>query len=208
MSPRYTTVQVRVDEGVLWVGGEAYPLRNISHVGTHTLRVDKASAWWRFVRRTVICLTFGGGLAALAGANWTVLPAAVETLLVWRHVRIISAPALYGLVLVTSGIQRDALWSADSRQMEDLVHAITMALARPDTVRATHEIQAVTASIVRQFEGESVGKAAHSGRGGDIQGGATFGRLAGLPRQDRAAGPRSPAGPGSATARAACGRGS
>lgn len=48
MATGYWTVRVRIDDGWLWIGNEAFPLRHISHVGQRTLEVDRQAAWRRF----------------------------------------------------------------------------------------------------------------------------------------------------------------
>ncbi|MHA5050248.1 DUF6232 family protein [Streptomyces sp. SD15] len=155
-----------MNEGVLWVEGEAYPLRNISHVGQRTLEVDKGAAWRKFILRTLICLVFGGSLAAAAGTIGVILLLGVEALLVWRLMTAISKPPLYGLVLNTSGTQRDAVWSTDSAEIQHLVYEITKAIGHPDIAQVTYNVQhAVQGDLIQQYGAGSIGKAQHSGSG-------------------------------------------
>ena len=65
--------QVTINEGVLWVGGEAYPLRNISHVGQRMVEVDKGAAWKEFFVRTLVWLFFGGIFAAIVDVVGVIL---------------------------------------------------------------------------------------------------------------------------------------
>ncbi|XUL90684.1 DUF6232 family protein [Streptomyces galilaeus] len=60
------------------MAGEAYPLRNISHVGQRKPAVDKRAAWKQFIGRTLICLFFGSFLAAGAGTIGVLILLALE----------------------------------------------------------------------------------------------------------------------------------
>jgi hypothetical protein len=162
----HSAVQVRVNEGVLWVAGEAYPLRNISHVGQRRLEVDKGAAWKKFAVRTLIWLLLGGIVIAGAGTVGTFVWIAVEALLVWRLVTALNKPTLYGLVLNTSGTQRDAVWSTDAAEIDHLVIEITKAIGHPDIAQVIYNVQhAVQGDLIQQYGAGSVGKAQHSGSG-------------------------------------------
>ncbi|MEU6378366.1 DUF6232 family protein [Streptomyces sp. NPDC046909] len=166
VAPQHSAVQVRVNEGVLWVAGEAYPLRNISHVGQRRLEVDKKAAWKKFIVRTLILLVFGSFMAAGGGTPGTLIWLAVEALLVWRLVNALGKPTLYGLVLNTSGTQRDAVWSTDPAEIEHLVIEITKAIGHPDIAQVTYNVQhAVQGDLIQQYGAGSVGKATHNGSG-------------------------------------------
>lgn len=171
MAENNSTVQVRVQEGVLWVDGEAYPLRNISHVGQRVLTVDKGAAWRKFIRAAVICLFLGAIAVAVFGDFAGVVAVAVLGLLIWRLVRVISRPPVYGLVLNTSGIQHEAVWSLNRSEIENLVFEITKAIGRPDSAPVTINIkEAVMGNQIKQYGAGSIGHAEHSGSG-DIRGG-------------------------------------
>ncbi|MHC3468126.1 DUF6232 family protein [Streptomyces sp. 7R007] len=155
-----------MNEGVLWVAGEAYPLRNISHVGQRRLEVDKHAAWKQFIVRTLLCLFVGSFLAAGLGSVGVLLLLAVEALLVWRLVVALGKPDLYGLVLNTSGTQRDAVWSTDGGEIHHLVGEITKAIGHPDIAQVTYNVQhAVHGDFITQYGAGSIGKAGHSGSG-------------------------------------------
>ncbi|WP_302171229.1 DUF6232 family protein [Streptomyces sp. TBY4] len=171
MAERNTTVQVRVQEGVLWVDGEAYPLRNISHVGQRVLTVNKGAAWRQFIKRALACLVLGAIAVAIVGDIAGVVALAVLGLLIWQLVRVISRPPVYGLVLNTSGIQREAVWSLDHKEIENLIFEITKAIGRPDAAPVTINIkEAVMGNQIKQYGAGSIGHAEHSGIG-DIRGG-------------------------------------
>lgn len=171
MAGSNSTVQVRVQEGVLWVDGEAYPLHNISHVGQRVLDVDKGAAWRRFIGRSLLCLVIGGIAAAIFGNIAGVIAVAVFGLLIWQLVKVISRPPVYGLVLNTSGIQREAVWSLDRAEIENLVFEITKAIGKPNAAPVTINIkEAVMGDQIKQYGAGSIGRAEHSGSG-DIRGG-------------------------------------
>ncbi|MET9463405.1 DUF6232 family protein [Streptomyces sp. NPDC006544] len=171
MASSNSTVQVRVQEGVLWVDGEAYPLRNISHVGQRVLEVNKGAAWKQFIRRALLCLIVGMIATAIFGNFAAVLMVAVLGLLIWQLVQVISRPPVYGLVLNTSGTQRDAVWSLDHSEIETLVFEITKAIGRPDAGPVTINIkEAVMGDQIKQYGAGSIGIAEHSGSG-NIRGG-------------------------------------
>lgn len=171
MADGNSTVQVRVQEGVLWVEGEAYPLRNISHVGQRVMEVNKGAAWKQFIRRALICLVVGAIAVAIFGNIAGILAVIVLGLLVWQLVTVISRPPVYGLVLNTSGTQRDAVWSLDQAEIQNLVYEITKAIGRPDAAPVTINIkEAVMGDQIKQYGAGSIGRAEHSGSG-DIRGG-------------------------------------
>ncbi len=166
MRPIQSTVQVRVSEGVLWVGGEAYPLRYISRVGLRALEVDRRSAWKKWILHTLSCLVFGGGLAAFAGTIGAAPLVGVEALLVWRLITTINKPALYSLVVNTSGTQHDAVWSTDRDEIQYLIGEITKAIGDPDIRQVTYNVQhALQGDLIQQYGSGIIGKAQHSGSG-------------------------------------------
>jgi hypothetical protein len=155
-----------VREGVLWVGGEAYPLRNISHVGQRTLEIDQGAVWKKFIVRSICCLFFGGIFASVAGTVGMIVLVAIEALLVWQLVAALSKPPLFGLVLNTAGTQRHAVWSTDLREIQDLVFEITRAIGHPDVANIVYNVQnAVHGDTINQYGAGSIGRAQHSGSG-------------------------------------------
>lgn len=158
--------QVTIGEGVLWVGGEAYPLRNISHVGQRQLTVDKGAAWKRFILRTIGWLILGGIFAAVVGTVGTIVLLVVEALLIWRLVSTLRNPSVYGLVLNTSGTQREAIWSTQQEEIQQLVYEITKAIGNPDVAQTIINVEhVVQGDVIKQYGSGSVAKAQHSGSG-------------------------------------------
>jgi hypothetical protein len=171
MAVNHSVVQVRVGDGILWVGGEAYPLRNISHVGQRVILVDKGAAWKRFILRTLISLVVGAILVPFLDTVGVVILLAVLALLVWRLVSVISRPPLYGLVVNTSGTQRDAVWSTVRAEIDYLVGEVAKAIGQPDVAQMVFNVEhAVGGDLIQQYGAGSVGKQQHSGSGDNVVG--------------------------------------
>ncbi|MFE3829956.1 DUF6232 family protein [Streptomyces sp. NPDC059092] len=158
--------QVRINEGVLWVWGEAYPLRNISHVGLRHRTVDKGAAWRKFILRTIGWLILGGILAAVADTVGTIVFFVVEAFLIWKLVSVLQRPTVYGLVLNTAGTQHDAIWSTEQEEIHRLIHEVTKAIGNPDIAQTVINVaHAVQGDLIQQYGKGSIGKAGHSGSG-------------------------------------------
>ncbi|MGY3201383.1 hypothetical protein ACVW19_001898 [Streptomyces sp. TE5632] len=158
--------QVAINEGVLWVGGEAYPLRNISHVGQRRMTVDKGAAWKKFILRSIGWFILGGIFAAAADTVGTVVFLVVEALLIWKLVSALQKPPVYGLVLNTSGTQHEAIWSTRQEEIQQLVHEVTKAIGNPDVAQTVINVaHAVQGDLIQQYGTGSIGKAQHSGSG-------------------------------------------
>ncbi|GAA1279419.1 hypothetical protein GCM10009677_37360 [Sphaerisporangium rubeum] len=164
-------VQVRISEGVLWVGGEAYPLRNIAHVGQRVLEVNKGAAWKRFSIRVLITLLAGLILSAFSDTLALIVILGVTALLIWRLVTVLNQPPLHGLVINTSGTQRDAVWSTAASEVAHLVHEITKAIGHPDSAQMVINVaHAVQGDYIQQYGSGSIGKARHDGSGDILAG--------------------------------------
>jgi len=171
MALSHSVFQVRVEEGVLWVGGEAYPLRNISHVGQRKLEIDKGEAWKKFIVRSLFCLVVGGILAAVIGTFGTLLIIAVLALLIWQLTSVLQTPPVYGLVISTSGTQRDAVWSTAKNEIDHLVSEVTKATGKPDVAKMVFNVtHAVQGDHIQQYGAGSVGTQRHSGFGDNMAG--------------------------------------
>lgn len=165
-------VQVRIASGSLWVGSDAYPLRNISHVGQWCLEVNKTAAWLQFAKRALLILIIGGILIAAFDAIGGLLLVVAMALAIWRLVAVLTKPTLYGLVISTSGTQKAAVWSTDGGEIDYLIEQVTRAIGNPDTAQFIHNVvNAVSGDMVQQYGSGNVGKAAHQGSG-SIMGGS------------------------------------
>lgn len=160
------TGAVEIKNGVLWVGSEAYPLRNISRVGSRWLdpRPVKAAAIKKFVLRTLLCIVITGIVAQGSATAGTLVFLAGMALLIWQLTQALKLQAVYGLVLNTSGVQQDAIWSMSEREIGELVVMITDAIGHPDTAQQIFNLNhVVSGDIIQQYGDESVGKQVGAG---------------------------------------------
>ncbi|MFC9115375.1 DUF6232 family protein [Streptomyces sp. NPDC057092] len=159
--------QVTINEGVLWVGGEAYPLRNISHVGQRRMDVDKGAAWKKFFQGTFVWLVLGGILVAAADAVGVIIFLAVQGYLIWKLVSTLQIPPVFGLILNTSGTQREAIWSTRQEEIQQLIYEVTKAIGNPDVAQMIINVEhAVQGNLIQQYGSGNIGTAQHSGSGG------------------------------------------
>jgi hypothetical protein len=56
-------IDVRVNQGILWVGSEAYPLRNIARVQPVKVVPNRGAAVRVFVIRILLCVLLTAGAA-------------------------------------------------------------------------------------------------------------------------------------------------
>jgi hypothetical protein len=144
-------IEVKVERGVLWVGTEAYPLRNIARARTVRLVPNRAWAVRRFAGTAVLCVFLGiAGAVALQMANRqnsangyrllhnggnvaiAVAVALAAISLVTLLVRV-SRRTFYALVIDTAGTAHGVLVSTDYAKLDDLVHQIMEAIHNPGT---------------------------------------------------------------------------
>ena len=146
-----TDIEVKVQQGVLWVGAEAYPLRNIARARTVRLVPNRAWAMRRFVVTLVLCVLLGvAGAVALQLANrqssegrYHLLhnggTAAVVVAVVLAAIGLVallvrlSRPTFYALVIETAGTPRGVLVSRNLAELSDLVRTIMEAIHNPAT---------------------------------------------------------------------------
>jgi Family of unknown function (DUF6232) len=142
-------INVRVSEGILWVGAEAYPLQNIARVQPVKIVPNRGAAWRRYVVAVVICvlLIAAGAAASRAASQASSLQsynalhavragayalAAVLAVIstIWLIVRL-SKRTAYALVIETAGTPRTALVTYDENLVFHLVRRITAAINNP-----------------------------------------------------------------------------
>ncbi|OII64483.1 MULTISPECIES: DUF6232 family protein [unclassified Streptomyces] len=158
--------QITINDGVLWVGGDAYPLRNISHVAKRGLVVNTGKAWKDFFQMTFGWLIVGGIIAAVFDTIGMIILLGVEGLIIWSLVSDLRKPPLYGLILNTSGTQFDAVWSTSEKEIDALVAEVARALGHPDTAQVVFNVEhAVQGDVINQYGDHSIGKAQHYGQG-------------------------------------------
>ncbi|MFJ5706022.1 MULTISPECIES: DUF6232 family protein [unclassified Streptomyces] len=175
---RHNPVEVQIHTGSLWVGGDAYPLRNISHVGQRRLvPVKKKIGKDLFVGIVRIWLVLGIGGALAQASKETVayvVVVVIAALMVWRlvaKVRQPDLPVLFGLIVNTAGTQRDTVWSTEKHEIDHLVLEITKAISTPGQAQMIFNVQhAVAGDLIQQYGANSIGQASHFGHG-NIQAG-------------------------------------
>ncbi|WP_338117284.1 DUF6232 family protein [Streptomyces viridochromogenes] len=151
-----TDVELRVHKRLLWVGGAAYPLRNIARVYTFTLRPKRKEAVFRFLSRTGIILAVAIGLSIIGGlisfASSSSGPYESEQssgggliVLVWicsgaaliyffvDMLSVVTAPSHYVLAVETAGPSTAMVTSPDPQHLDRLVGYVSGALENPDT---------------------------------------------------------------------------
>jgi len=142
-------IEVRISRRVLWVGAEAYPLRNIARAQTITLVPDRRTAWRRYLTAVVFWALLGvAAVAAMklaarldaeqgsntlhaAAAGALVLALALFAVSTIRLIRVLSARTYYALVIETAGTPRRALVSTDGNLVSELVRQIMKAIDDP-----------------------------------------------------------------------------
>ncbi|MEV8021704.1 DUF6232 family protein [Streptomyces sp. NPDC086554] len=142
-----TVIVVQVVRGILWVGGEAYPLHNIARATTIRIEPDRKAAVWRFLRYvlTLAILTvaavvvsdrvewpdgdYGKEQDVMRGVTIVVLVLAAAFTI--QLLLVLAMRTYYALVIETSGTPRAVLVSADPREVGGLVYQITDAISNP-----------------------------------------------------------------------------
>ncbi|MEC3982390.1 DUF6232 family protein [Amycolatopsis sp. H20-H5] len=160
--------EIRINNGVLWIDSEAYPLRNISRVGSRWIDPQpiKAAAVRAFIIRTFICLIVAGIVGTGSAAGGVIIFLAGMAVLIWRLSLALKLQPIYGLVLNTSGVQQDAVWSYEEDEVRKLVVAITEAIGHPDTAQMILNLNHVVGGdVIQQYGSASVGKQVGAGAG-------------------------------------------
>jgi hypothetical protein len=141
---RREVIDVRVSRRVLWVGAEAYPLRNIARATTIRIDPDRMAAVGRFLRSLLILTILT--IAAVAVINRVDWPSdsrqdalrgvvVFDTLMVVgfavQLLRVLLRRTYYALVVETSGRPRTVLVGTDAGEVGGLVHRIMDAISNP-----------------------------------------------------------------------------
>jgi hypothetical protein len=142
-------INVGVSQGILWIGGEAYPLHNIARVQNVELVPRRGRAVGAFVKEMLLWIALGvGGVVALRFAELS--SSDVETftryiaigavaLAVFSILKVLVALArrtYYALVIETSGRPHTAVISPNEAELDQLVHQIMYAISNPRDRRA------------------------------------------------------------------------
>ncbi|MEU5366438.1 DUF6232 family protein [Streptomyces sp. NPDC005925] len=162
------SVAMRVTKRLLWVGGAAYPLSNVTRVYTFVLTPRRGAATALFFTRLAItlsvafALTILGGVAAFAGAvagdgedatgfaNDGADTAGTILTVVWigalvgivyalvKWVEVLSAPSHFALAVETSGASTALVTSNDTGHLQQLAGQVVHAIENPDVEFLVH----------------------------------------------------------------------
>jgi len=145
MPHRNGDIEVKVSQQILWVGGEAYPLRNIARARVVRLTVRRGAAFGRFLGFTLLWLVLGmGATVALRAAKSQgvhldrnlgdvvlVVTGVLIGLAVLRLLYLLVRPALFALVIETAGNPHTALITTDEAVVSQIVREIMAAINNP-----------------------------------------------------------------------------
>lgn len=137
--PKYADLEVRISNGILWVGSEAYPLKHVTRVRALTLRPERGAAVRRYVK-SVLTWVLPGATAATVlfvgvGSN---IPAITVVAAVLGAIAVTTAKlasslhrTLYELVVETDSDSHRPFVSADAEAVTEFVLRITDAIGNP-----------------------------------------------------------------------------
>ena len=145
MPHRNGDIEVKVSQQILWVGGEAYPLRNIARARVVRLTVRRGAAFGRFLGFTLLWLVLGmGATVALRAAKSQgvhldrnlgdvvlVVTGVLIGLAVLRLLYLLVRPALFALVIETAGNPHTPLITTDEEVVSQIVREIMAAINNP-----------------------------------------------------------------------------
>jgi len=178
LSRRAETIEVRVNQRVLWIGAGAYPLQNIARIQKIRLAPQRRAAVKRFLVSTTVWMSLGvfAWLAlditpTLGIDNLPPLPVGPRTrtgvvagvlgLTIISSIRLIKVlleQTLYALVVETAGNPHAALVASDGSQIAGLAHAILKAINDPREEFRTLVQNIHAGDRIQQFGSHNVGK--------------------------------------------------
>lgn len=150
-------ITVQVDNQILWVGSEAYPLRNIARAQTARILPPVRWAVVRLIRAVFVWLVLGiGAYSAIRYGGVRVTGMSRSELLevlslimlgliliaVLIFIKRVAIGKVYALIIETAGSPRAALLSRDFTKLNGLVHGIMNAINNPG--RHANFVQHVT----------------------------------------------------------------
>jgi hypothetical protein len=134
MSITHKPIEVRLDNGTLWIGNDAYPLHTITRAIATEVQPERGAA----VRQYAITATSWLFPATIASA---VTPKAISALititaLTWFTLRTTNLvrylrTTQHELIIETGTARHRALVSTDPRTIEDLAFRVTDAIQQP-----------------------------------------------------------------------------
>ncbi|MDT7802957.1 MAG: hypothetical protein QOI78_6390 [Actinomycetota bacterium] len=148
MPHRSGVIDVQVKNQVLWIGAEAYPVRNIARARVVRLTVRRAAAIGRFAGMVLLWLVLGlGATVALRAASSQgvrldkslgdvvlVVMAALIVVSTLRLLYLLLRPALFALVIETAGNPHTVLATTERTVVDGIVRAIMAAVDNPGLV--------------------------------------------------------------------------
>jgi Flp pilus assembly protein TadB len=134
MGAQRQTITVRVNKGILWVGSEAYPLRNIARtqglkITPGLLDTSSGTLIQALVAAVIAAIVIVVGHSAVRTFGIILLAAIVVAVIVWVATR--QRRSYFALIIETAGNPRTALVSADRSEVSNLVAWITDAISNP-----------------------------------------------------------------------------
>lgn len=145
MPHRTGDIEVSVNQQILWVGGEAYPLRNIARARVVRVTIRRGAAFGRFLGFALLWLVLGlGATVALRAARSQgvhldrslgdvvlTVTGVLIALSVLRLLYLLLRPALFALVIETAGNPHTALVTTDEAIVTKIVAEIMAAINNP-----------------------------------------------------------------------------
>ncbi|MFJ6011775.1 DUF6232 family protein [Streptomyces sp. NPDC092952] len=140
------SIELRVGKRLLWVGGAAYPLRNITRVYTFLLTPKRGQAAVRFFKQLALILAVTFGLATLNGItrfgsseDSEMIAGVVQigglvafVFAASELVMVLSARSHWVLAVETSGLSTALVTSRNIPHLHELVGHVVNAIENPD----------------------------------------------------------------------------
>jgi hypothetical protein len=166
MAVEQDVIDVRVSQRILWIGSDAYPLQNISRVGTDTWQPQGGVFVMNFMKPVMPWLVMGSIAAILVGLTGLprgLLALVVLSVLALAVAKIIQLVALmnstfHELSIDTSGASRTALISKDQAVVQELVARITDAINNPMAEFQMQVVNHHVGDVINQHGNHNTGK--------------------------------------------------
>ncbi|MET9442964.1 DUF6232 family protein [Streptomyces sp. NPDC006610] len=172
-------VEMRVDKRLLWVGGAAYPLQNITRVHTFLLTPRRGEATVNFFKRAAIILSVAFALTILGGITSLANEGAAETIinlvwigavaaLIWSAVElgsVLTASSHWVMAVETSGASTALVTSRDTTHLNQLVGHVVHAIENPEAEFQV-KVETLTVNPRNYYFGDNVNMYGGSGNVG------------------------------------------
>jgi len=132
MAHRRETLNVAVENQILWIGAEAYPVRNIARAHTITITPERGKAVLRFFGYSVLWIALAVAAAIAMDDSLPFIVAGVLILIsLIVMIRRLATRSLYALIIETSGSPHAALVMDHEAPLHVIVRNITDAINNP-----------------------------------------------------------------------------